>query len=269
MDLVGAGKAVILGIVEGLTEFIPVSSTGHLIVAGDLLDFHHSGKMFEIVIQLGAILAVCWRYRARLWSTVARLPTDPAARSFALSLVVAFLPFAAVGFLLRHQVEELMRPIVVANALVVGGFLILAIERMSHRSQHADAQALPLRTALGIGLFQLCALVPGISRAGATIMGALIIGVERKAATEFSFFLAIPTMFAATGYSLIMHREELSADNVAILMVGFVVSFIVALAVITWLVRFVSTHDFRAFGWYRLFAGAAVLGMIWLHWVHR
>jgi undecaprenyl-diphosphatase len=268
MDLLTAAKAIAMGIVEGLTEFIPVSSTGHLIVAGELLNFEHAREAFEIVIQLGAILAVCWSYRQRLWQVAKTLPSEAASRRFVGSLFLAFLPFALVGYLLSDHIEHLMTPLVVANSLAVGGLIILLIERNRHRNQHVDAMNLPLKTALGIGCCQLFALIPGVSRSGATIMGALLIGVERRAATEFSFFLAIPTMFAASGYALVKHRHELDGGNAAVLALGFVVSFIVALAVISWLIRFVSTRDFRAFGWYRLFAGLALAVMLYFGVLH-
>lgn len=269
MDWLSAGKAVIMGIVEGLTEFIPVSSTGHLIVAGELLRFNNAREAFEIIIQLGAILAVCWAYRDRLWRVVRTLPTEPQARRFVVSLVIAFLPFALVGFLVKDRIDAWMRPMVVANALAIGGLFILLVERGRHKNRFNDAMKMPMPAALGIGCWQLCALVPGVSRSAATIMGALLIGVERRAATEFSFFLAIPTMFTACGYKLFKLRHDLDGGNAATLAIGFVVSFIVALVVIRWLVRFVSTHDFRAFGWYRIGAGAALALLIALGWIAK
>ncbi len=269
MDLLIAAKAAVLGIVEGLTEFIPVSSTGHLIVAGDLLGFDHPVRdVFEIVIQMGAILAVCWHYRAKLWATTAGLATDPAARGLAVNLIVAFVPFAVVGLLFHKQLKALLfNPPVVAIALLVGGVAILAIERWKPATKEADGTNLSLRSAFLIGLCQILALIPGTSRSGATIMGALCLGVSRQAATEFSFYLAIPVLVTASCYDLFKHRKELTADGLELIAIGFVVSFIVALVVIRWLLRFVASHSFAAFAWYRIAAGAALAIAMYLGWL--
>jgi undecaprenyl-diphosphatase len=258
-------SAIILGIVEGLTEFLPVSSTGHLILAADLIGFTGPGStVFEVVIQLGAILAVCWVYRDRLLGAVAGLFSDSSARHFVINIVVAFLPAAVAGVFLHRFIKEvLFSPWVVAVSLVVGGFLILLIERIRPLPRVRTLDAVPLRTALGIGCCQILAMIPGVSRAGATIMGGLMLGVSRPAATEFSFFLAIPTMFGASAYDLFKSRGELSFDNGAVIAVGFVIAFFAALLVVRWLVDFVSRHGFGVFAWYRIVVGTIALIALW------
>lgn len=258
-------SAVILGIVEGLTEFLPVSSTGHLILAAEILDFTGPGsKLFEVVIQFGAILAVCWVYRDRLFNAVLGLGTDVSARRFVANIIVAFLPAAVAGVLLHRFIKEvLFSPWVVAVSLVVGGFVILLIEQVRPLPRVRLIEAMPMRTALGIGFCQILAMIPGVSRAGATIMGALMLGVNRPAATEFSFFLAIPTMLGATVYDLYKSRAELSVDNGAVIAVGFVVAFVAALLVVRHLVAFVSRHGFALFAWYRIVLGTLALAGLW------
>jgi undecaprenyl-diphosphatase len=258
-------SAVILGLVEGLTEFLPVSSTGHLILAAELIGFTGPGsKVFEVVIQLGAILAVCWVYRERLFGAVMGLPTDPPAQRFVANVVLAFLPAAVAGVLLHRFIKEvLFSPWVVAASLVIGGFAILLIERIRPLPRVRIVEAMPLRIAFGVGLCQILAMVPGVSRAGATIMGAMMLRVSRPAATEFSFFLAIPTMFGATAYDLYKSRAELSFDNGAVIAVGFVVAFFAALFVVRRLVDFVGRHGFGVFAWYRIVLGAAALIGLW------
>lgn len=258
-------SAVILGIVEGLTEFLPVSSTGHLILAAELIGFTGPGStVFEVVIQLGAILAVCWVYRDRLFAAVAGLLTDAAARRFVANIVIAFLPAAVAGVFLHHFIKSvLFSPWVVAVSLVVGGFLILLIERIRPLPQVRTVEAMPLGTALGVGFCQILAMIPGVSRAGATIMGALMLGVSRPAATEFSFFLAIPTMFGASAYDLYKSRGELSFDNGTVIAVGFVVAFFAALFVVRRLVDFVARHGFGVFAWYRIVIGTIALIGLW------
>ena len=258
-------SAVILGIVEGLTEFLPVSSTGHLILAADLIGFNGPGsKLFEVVIQLGAILAVCWVYRERLFGAVTGLLTDPSAQRFVANILIAFLPAAVAGVFLHRFIKEvLFSPWVVAVSLVVGGFLILLIERIRPLPRVRIVEAMPLRTALGVGFCQILAMIPGVSRAGATIMGGLMLGVSRPAATEFSFFLAIPTMFGASAYDLFKSRAELSFDNGAVIAVGFVIAFFAALLVVRWLVDFVSRHGFAVFAWYRIALGTIALIALW------
>ena len=254
-------KALILGVVEGITEFLPVSSTGHLIVVGDLLDFNNEkGKLFEIVIQCGAILAIVWEYRARLTSVVARLPADPQARRFATNLLVAFLPVAVLGLLFGKAIKEvLFKPVPVAMAFIVGGLIILWAERRKHEIRVVSVDEMTWSDALKIGLAQTLALIPGTSRAGATIIGGLFIGLSRRAATEFSFFLAIPVLFAASAYELFKHRSTLSADDLGMLGVGLVAAFASAFVCVRWLLRYISRHDFTVFAWYRIGFGIIVL----------
>lgn len=254
-------KALILGIVEGLTEFLPISSTGHLIIVGQLLDFNdEKGKLFEVVIQLGAILAVCWVFRARLIDTVRELNRSQPAQRFALNLFIAFLPAAVLGLLFIKQIKlYLFNPISVALALIAGGLLMLWIERRRHANRIEQVDDLRTSDALNIGLAQALALIPGVSRSGATIIGGLVFGLSRQAATEFSFFLAIPTMFAATLYDLYKHRHGLSAADLPMFGVGFVMAFISALLAVRGLLRYISRHDFSAFAWYRIGFGLLVL----------
>jgi undecaprenyl-diphosphatase len=261
MDATLLLHALILGIVEGLTEFLPVSSTGHLILAGDLLGFNDErGKLFEIVIQSGAILAVCWEYRARLAAVVGGLGRDPAARRFVRNVFIAFLPLAILGLLFGKAIKaSLFNPVAVATAFIVGAFVILWAEKREHVIRVDDVDDLTAADALKLGLAQACALIPGTSRSGATIIGGLLFGLSRKAATEFSFFLAIPTLLAATAYQLYKERHLLSADDLGMWAVGFVASFVSAFLCVRWLLRFISTHDFTAFAWYRIAFGIVVL----------
>jgi undecaprenyl-diphosphatase len=261
MDLPLMLKALVLGVVEGVTEFLPVSSTGHLILAGDLLDFNtEKGKLFEIVIQCGAILAIVWEYRARLIAVVSRLGGDAQAQRFAIKLFVAFLPVAILGLLFGKAIKEvLFKPVPVAVAFIVGGFIILWAERRKHEVRVLSVDAMSVFDALKIGLAQTLALIPGTSRAGATIIGGLFFGLSRQAATEFSFFLAIPVLFAASGYELFRHRSTLSTDDFGILAVGMVAAFVSAFFCVRWLLRYISRHDFTVFAWYRIGFGIVVL----------
>lgn len=257
---------LLLGIVEGLTEFIPVSSTGHLILAQKLIGYEGpASDVLDVVIQVGAILAICWVYRSRLWHVLVTLPSDPASRRFATNVLIAFLPAAVVGGLAHDFIKRaLFAPVVVAVSLIVGGIAILLIERFLARRPHAcSVDQVSPRLALGVGAFQLLAMIPGVSRSGATIMGALALGMDRKTAAEFSFFLAIPTMFGAAAYDLYKSPAALTADSVAAIAVGLVVSFIVAIVVVRWLIGFVSRHGFSVFAWYRIIAGVAVLGALY------
>jgi undecaprenyl-diphosphatase len=259
-------KAAVMGLVEGATEFIPVSSTGHLIIAGDLLGFDrwHGAETFEVFIQLGAILAVVWLYRAKIFGVVRTAPRDERSRRLILNLVIAFLPAAIVGFLAHDFIKDkLFNPVTVAVALVVGGFIILAIEAWHRRVVTETVDDVRPGEALGVGLAQLLSLIPGTSRSGATIMGGVSLGLSRVAATEFSFFLAIPVMFAATLYDLWKSRGMLSGADLPVFAVGFVVSFVSALLVIRWLLRFVASHSFRGFAWYRIVFGIILLGIYW------
>ncbi|WP_372524023.1 undecaprenyl-diphosphate phosphatase [Sulfuricaulis sp.] len=264
MELALLIKALILGIVEGLTEFLPVSSTGHLIIVGDLLNFNdEKGKVFEIVIQFGAILGVVWDYRAR----VGRLITGIGSRHeqrFMLNLFIAFLPAAVAGLLLHKMITtHLFNPLTVAGALIVGGILILVIERLPLRARVNSMEDLGPLDALKIGIAQTFSLFPGVSRAGATIMGGLLSGLSRTAATEFSFLLAMPVMFAATFYELFKNRELLHAADIPLFAVGFVMSFVTALVVVKAFLKFVSRHDFTSFALYRIVFGLLVLAYFW------
>jgi undecaprenyl-diphosphatase len=257
--------ALLLGIVEGLTEFLPVSSTGHLIVAGSLTGYTgEQAKTFEIVIQAGAILAVCWEFRARLIAVLRGIFTDAGAQRFALNLVIAFIPAGVLGLAFGKVIKlHLFAPIPVACAFVAGAFVILWAERR----QRARPDTIRVATiddmrwtdALKVGFAQTFALVPGTSRSGATIIGGMLFGLSRVAATEFSFFLAIPTLFAATGYSLWKDSSLLAAQALPAFGVGFAFSFIAAFACVRWLIRYVAHHDFVPFAWYRIVFGAVVL----------
>lgn len=260
-------KAVILGVVEGATEFIPVSSTGHLIVAGDWLGFTgEDAKAFEIFIQLGAILAIVWLYRVRLARVLRTAATDPTSRRLVTNLLIAFLPAAVVGLLAHKAIKAyLFSPMVVAITMLLGGIAILLIELWRPRPQVATVEELPPPTALGIGLAQVLALVPGTSRSGATIMGAYCLGLTREAATEFSFFLAVPTMVAATGYDLAKSASALSSADVPLFGVGFLVAFLTAVIVVRAFVAYVARSSFAAFAWYRIGFGLLLLVWYWRH----
>ncbi|MFZ6775966.1 undecaprenyl-diphosphate phosphatase [Undibacterium sp. Ji83W] len=269
MDLLLAVKIIIMGIVEGLTEFLPISSTGHLILTGSLLNFTgEKVKVFEIVIQAGAIFAVCWEYRAKIASVVSGLGSDPKARKFALNLIVAFLPAAVLGLLFSKKIKAvLFAPVPVALAFIIGGIIILFVERKhagadNHDNSHARIQTvddMSLLDALKIGLAQSLALIPGTSRSGATIIGGMLFGLSRKAATEFSFFLAIPTLLGATVYSLYKAREDLSMADLPMFSLGTVAAFISAFFCVRWLLRYISSHNFNVFAWYRIAFGIMIL----------
>jgi undecaprenyl-diphosphatase len=262
MDIVLALKALILGLVEGLTEFLPISSTGHLILAGDLLNFNDErGKAFEIIIQAGAILAVCWEYRSKI-TTVVKGLGQLDSNKFVFNLFVAFLPAAVLGLLFAHKIKEyLFQPVPVAAAFIIGGVLILWAEKRQHVIRVESVEAMSWKDALKIGLAQTLALIPGTSRSGATIIGGLLFGLSRRTATEFSFFLAIPTLLAATAYEVYKNRELLlnSQGDVTLFAVGFVTAFVSALIAIRALLKFISQHDFVVFAWYRIIFGIVVL----------
>lgn len=257
-------QALLLGVVEGLTEFLPVSSTGHLILLGDMLGFQGPpGKTFEIVIQLGAILAVCVVYWQRLFGAVLGLRSDPASRAFVRNILIGFLPAMVIGAAAYKAIRALLdSPLVVAVALVVGGFVILAIERMVKNPKVHSVEAMSATTAVKIGLFQCVAMVPGVSRSGATIMGSLLLGVDRKVAAEFSFFLAIPTMVAATAFKMYKDWASLSFDNMTLIAVGFVAAFVAALVVVRAAIAFISRHGFAPFAWYRIAFGTLMLVLL-------
>lgn len=262
-------KALVLGVVEGLTEFLPISSTGHLIIAEQLLDFtDEKAKAFAIVIQLGAILAVCWEYRVRLWAAIRGIAREHDQQRFALNLVVAFLPAAVLGLLFAKQIKAyLFHPVPVAAAFVVGGLLILWVEKRKHTIRVPDVELLRWSDALRIGFAQSLALIPGMSRSGATIIGGLFFGLSRKAATEFSFFLAIPTLTAAAVYDFLKHRDLFAADDLVMLAIGFAAAFASALLAVRGLLRYVAHHSFTIFAWYRIVFGAVVLVTAYLGWI--
>jgi len=269
MDIILVLKALVMGIVEGLTEFLPISSTGHLILVGDLLGFNNDkGMVFEIAIQLGAILAVVWDYRVRFAGVAKGFGRDPAANRFVLNLFLAFLPLAVIGLLFGQQIKDtLFSPVPVALALIAGGFIILWAEKMPHSKHIDEVDRMTWKDALVMGFIQALALIPGTSRAGATIIGGLLYGLSRKAATEFSFFLGIPTLMGAGAYSVLKNRELLSMDDLPLFAVGLVFAFFSALLCIRWLIRYVSTHDFVPFAWYRIVFGGLVLLTAWSGWV--
>ncbi len=269
MDTLLLLKAAILGIVEGLTEFLPISSTGHLIVVGDLLDYTDAqSKVFKIVIQLAAILAVCWDYRARIGRVVGGLKTDPAQRRFAGHILLAFLPAAVLGVMFHSTIKAyLFNPLTVAGALIVGGLAILYIEKRLYQPRYQSVDDLPWQTALKVGFAQALAMFPGVSRAGATIMGGVVFGLSRKAATEFSFFLAIPTMFAATAYDLYKNWDLLRLSDLPVFAVGFVTAFISAMLAVKALLKYVSNHSFVVFAWYRIAFGILVWASAYFGWV--
>lgn len=273
MDVTLALKALIMGIVEGLTEFLPISSTGHLILAGSLLDFTgEKVKVFEIAIQAGAMLAVCWEYRAKIGSVLAGLFSDPKAQRFALNLVIAFVPAAALGFVFAKSIKAvLFAPVPVALAFIIGGLIILWIERKHKHAPRARVETVDDMTALDafkVGCAQAFALIPGTSRSGATIIGGMMFGLSRMAATEFSFFLAIPTLFAATIYSVYKEWAVLSAADLPWFGIGGVAAFFSAFLCVRWLLRYISTHDFTMFAWYRIVFGFVVIGTAYGGWVN-
>jgi undecaprenyl-diphosphatase len=258
------GDAILLGLVEGLTEFVPVSSTGHLLLGNALLGFEGPpGHTFEIAVQLGAVLAILWVYRAKLFGVAAGLAGDPAARRFARNVVLAFLPALVLGFTLHGFIKGvLFNPWVVSVALIAGGVAILWIERNLPQPRVHEIDRIGPLTALKIGACQAVAMIPGVSRSGATIMGALLLGVDRKTATEFSFFLAIPTMLGATVYDLYKNRALLGAEDFNVIAVGFVAAFVSALLVVRTVVGFVARHGFAPFAWYRIALGTLALGLL-------
>lgn len=265
MDTAHLLNVVILAIVEGLTEFLPVSSTGHLILMGELLGFQGPAETtFKVVIQLGAILAVIVAYWGRLWSVTVRLPHDPEARAFARNVLLGFLPAMVIGLFAYKAIKAMLEtPVIVAWALIIGGVLILLIEQRAARmARFTRIEAMPWTTALAIGLAQCVAMIPGVSRSGATIMGALLLGVERKTAAEYTFFLAIPTMIAATSYDLYKSWHLLAFDDLLSIALGFGVAFLCALAVVRTLVSLVGRYGFAPFAWYRI--GLGLIALIWL-----
>lgn len=258
MDNLALLKALFLGLIEGLTEFLPISSTGHLILFGHLIDFQSdSGRAFEVVIQLGAILAVCWMYRQKIIELVKGFFSgDVHARRFAINVFVAFLPAVVIGVLAVDFIKQvLFSPLVVAFALIIGGLIIFAVEAREYKPKTIEATDISLRQAILVGFAQCVAMIPGTSRSGATIIGGMLSGLSRKAATEFSFFLAMPTMLGAATYDLFRNANVLTSDNLVSISVGFIAAFIAALLVVKALVKFVEKHTLRVFAWYRVLLG--------------
>jgi len=269
-------KAAGMGIVEGLTEFLPVSSTGHLILAAALLDFSGGSltpekvKAFEISIQTGAIMAIVLLYWQRLIGAVSAMGSDRDARRFVLNVAIGFLPAVVIGLSFGKLVQEaLFTPVVVASAFIVGGLIILWVERRPDRvARVAEVEDMTPWDALKVGLVQCLAFIPGTSRSGATIIGGMLFGLSRKAATEYTFFLAIPTLFGAGAYSLLKVRQSLVMADAPLFAVGFLFSFLSAWLCVRWLLRYVATHDFKPFAWYRIVFGIVVLATAWSGWVH-
>ena len=274
MDTILVIKAIIMGIVEGLTEFLPISSTGHLILAGSLLDFSSPAfpkekvDVFEIVIQAGAILAVCWEYRQRIGTVISGMFSDRKSQRLIINLIVAFLPAAILGVLFSKAIKaHLFSAVPVAAAFIVGGLIILLVERRHDRSGRSTSDFARIETvddmsvvdAFKVGCAQVFALIPGTSRSGATIIGAMLFGLSRKAATEFSFFLAIPTLFGATVYSLYKARALLEASDLPLFSIGTLAAFISAFFCVRWLLRYISNHNFTMFAWYRIAFGIVIL----------
>ena len=269
MDLILLGKALILGVVEGLTEFLPISSTGHLILVGDLLDFNDErGKAFEVIIQFGAILAVCWEFRGKLWGVMSTIKTSPISRGFVINLLIASIPAMGLAFIFGKYIKAvLFSPIPVATAFIVGALIIFWAESrqrkaipLKNRIQSID-DLTPL-DALKVGLAQCAALIPGTSRSGATIIGGMLFGLPRAVATEFSFFLAIPVIGGATAYELLKlwkNPVSLSGDFTLAIVVGFISAFISAFICVRWLIHYVAGHNFIPFAWYRIVFGLLVL----------
>lgn len=258
-------EAFVLGIVEGLTEFLPVSSTGHLLLLGHFLGFESNGKTFEVLIQLGAILAILLVYFRRLLDIALRIPSDPSARRFVIGVLVAFLPAAIIGALLHGFIKGvLFNPLIVCCALIAGGLVLLVVDELELQEKYTDATAFTLPMYLKIGFFQCLAMIPGVSRSGATIVGAMLLGASKRAAAEFSFFLAIPTMLGASALDMWKSRHLLNPDDTAVIAVGFVAAFLSAIVVVRWLVSFVGRHSFAIFGWYRIVFGALLAVYFWL-----
>lgn len=257
-------QALLLGVVEGLTEFVPVSSTAHLLLLGELIGFESTGKTFEVLIQLGAICAILAVYFGRLTRIAFALPHDPAARRFVAGIVIAFLPAAVAGVLLHDFIKTVLfeTPTLVCSSLIVGGVVLLLIDRRTATPRYDNAMAYPLWMALAIGVCQCLALVPGVSRSGATIGGALLLGADKRSAAEFSFFLAMPTMAGAFTYDLYANRDVISTDDVIVTAVGFIAAFVAGVFVVRYLLDFVSRHGFAPFAWWRITVGVLGLALL-------
>jgi undecaprenyl-diphosphatase len=258
--------SLFLGLLEGLTEFIPVSSTGHLLLAGHFLGFQSAGKTFEVVIQLGAVLAVLFVYASKLWNVFSTAPKNAASRRFILSVLIAFLPAVVVGVLAHDIIKNVLfeTPTLIAVMLILGGIVLLFTDRLVTNPRYTDAMQFPLGMSLTIGVVQCLAMIPGVSRSGATIVGALALGADRRAAAEFSFFLSMPTMAGAFAYDLYKNRDVLDASALSEISFGFVAAFLAAILVVRWVLGYVSRNGFTLFGWWRIIVGTAALIGIWL-----
>ncbi|MCF6109697.1 MULTISPECIES: undecaprenyl-diphosphate phosphatase [Mesorhizobium] len=259
-------EALLLGMIEGMTEFIPVSSTGHILLAGHFLGFHSTGKAFEILIQLGAILAILSVYFHRLWQMLVDLPRDRVTRHFVLGILVAFLPAAVIGALAHGFIKTVLfeSPRLICIMLIIGGLVLLWVDRFKPKPLYHDVERFPLRLYLQIGLFQCLSLIPGTSRSGSTIVGALLLGVDKRAAAEFSFFLAMPTMVGAFAFDLFKNRNVLTSADLPIIAAGFIAAFVAALIVVRFLLNYVSRHGYSLFGWWRLVIGTAGLAALFV-----
>lgn len=267
MTLILFLQTAFLGLLEGLTEFLPVSSTGHILLAGHFLGFKSSGKTFEVLIQLGAILAILSVYFGRLWSIAVALPTSQAARKFTLGVLLAFLPAAFAGALLHSFIKTVLfeSPTLICVMLIVGGIVLLWIDKLDLKPRYNDISDYPLSLCFKIGLFQCLAMIPGTSRSGATIAGALLLGATKRSAAEFSFFLAMPTMVGAFVFDLYKSRSYLNIDDAALIGVGFVAAFLAAILVVRGFLDFISRHGFAPFAWWRIFVGST--GLLALYFV--
>jgi undecaprenyl-diphosphatase len=256
-------QVIILGLIEGATEFIPVSSTGHVLLAGHFLGFNSPGKTFEVLIQLGAILAILSVYAAKLIRLLIDLPSDVRTRRFVLGVLLAFLPAAVIGAIMHGWIKKLFEfPIVICIALIVGGVVLLLVDRMKFQPKYHDVMDYPLGTAFAIGLCQCAAMIPGVSRSGSTIVGAMLLGADKRSAAEFSFFLAMPTMAGAFAYDLFKNWKTLETDDVTMIALGFAVAFVAALIVVRYLLDYVSRNGFALFGWWRIIVGGIGLGAL-------
>ncbi len=266
MDLQRILEAIFLGFLEGLTEFIPVSSTGHLLLATHFMGFETAGRSFEVLIQLGAILAILSVYFGKLWHVATALPHDPAARRFVLSILLAFLPAVVMGVLAHGFIKTVLfeTPLLICITLIVGGVILALIDRLDLKPVHHDAMRYPPGLAFRIGLFQTLAMVPGVSRSGATIVGALLMGCDKRSAAEFSFFLAMPTMAGAFAYDLYKNRDVISMDDAGVIAVGFIAAFVAAVVVVRSLLDFVSHRGFTPFAIWRIVVGTAGLIGLWI-----
>lgn len=257
--------ALILGLLEGMTEFIPVSSTGHILLAGHFLGFESSGKVFEVVIQLGAILAVMGVYAARLIRLARGLGRDPAEMRFLVSILLAFFPAALTGLVFHDFIKSFLfeSPRLIATMLIIGGVLLLIVDRLPLRPRHHETDSLPFRVALGVGLVQCLALIPGVSRSGSTIVGGMLLGADKRTAAEFSFYLSMPTMSAAFAYDLWKNRDALDGAAMGEIAIGFVAAFLAAIVVVRWVLGYISRHGFALFGWWRIIVGLIAWVALW------